>query len=102
MHKEAKRLKGAFVMSSTLIFLKELFPQKIFLDSADLCTALNTTPSSIRTLRCRGKFNIPSFSQGGKHLFDIRSVAKYIDEKNTPKPKRGARTKAERLAKAGV
>lgn len=84
--------------TSALALLQSAFPGQIWLDSKQVGQACNITPASIRTLRARGKFKVPSISNGGKHLFDIRDVAAYLDAQRTPKPKRGARSKAERLA----
>lgn len=86
--------------TSSLALLQAAFPGKIILTSDEVGIACNITPASIRTLRCRGVFRIPSFSNGGKHLFDIRDVAEFLDSRRTPKPKRGAPTKAQRIARA--
>lgn len=88
------------IETTSLYLLQAAFPGRVSLTAPEVGTACNITPASIRTLRCRGVFRIPSFSNGGKHLFDIRDVAEFLDARRTPKPKRGAPTKAQRLARA--
>jgi len=82
-----------------LELLQRAFPGKIRLDSAETANAIGITRGSIRTLRSRGTFTIPSTSNGGDHYFDVRDVAAFLDNQRTLKPKRGAPTKAARLAK---
>lgn len=85
-----------------LELLLQAFPGKFRLDSAETARAIGITRGSIRTLRSRGTFKIPSQSNGGSHYFDIRDVAAFLDAKRTLKPRRGAPTKAERMAKVSA
>lgn len=87
--------------TTALALLQAAFPGQIWLNCQQVGQVCNITPASIRTLRARGEFKIPSISNGGKHVFDIRDVAAFLDGQRTPKPKRGARKKAERMAAAG-
>lgn len=88
---------------TALDLLQRIYPGKIRLDAKETAAAIGITPGSIRTLRCRGTFAIKSVSEKGYcQYFDIRDVAEYLDAQRTPKPRRGAPTKAARLAKIGV
>lgn len=82
-----------------LDFIRATFPNQLQLTSKQVACLLGITTASIRTMRCRGVFKIPSTSSGKDHRYDVRDVAAYFDAARTPKPKRGAPTKAERLAK---
>lgn len=84
---------------SSLALLQATFPRKISLSAHDVAACCPFTTSSIRTMNCRGVFPISSTSNGGRRHYDIRDVAAYLDSLRTPKPKRGAPTKAERLAR---
>jgi len=88
--------------ASSLSLLQAAFPGRISLTAPEVGTACNITPASIRTLRCRGAFRIPSSSNGGKHLFDIRDVADFLDARRKPKSQRGAPTKVQRIARAAA
>lgn len=81
---------------SALNLLQQAFPGCFRLTTKQIAASLSSTPASIRTMRCRGTFPIPSTNDG---RYDIRDVAEYLDKQRTPKPRRGAPTKAERLAK---
>lgn len=86
--------------TSSFALLQSLFHNRILLSSADLAQVLGITPASLRTRRCHGAFAIPSLTNGRDHRYDIRDVAAYLDARRIPKPRRGAPTKAERMAKA--
>lgn len=86
---------------SSLALLQASFPNTFLLSSANVAQVLGITPASLRTRRCTGKFAIPSASNGRDHRYDIRDVAEYLDARRTPKPKRGAPTKAARMEKNG-
>lgn len=85
---------------SALELLQAAHPGKIRLDGAECAAAIGITAGSIRTLRSRGTFTIPSSTASGKgQYFDIRDIATYLDAQRKVKPRRGAPTKAARLAK---
>lgn len=86
---------------TTLGLIQAAFPGKIYLNSEEVALAGNLTPGSIRTLRCRGEFDLESLPRNGsgKCRFDIRDVADWLDARRAPgKKKRGAKTKVERLS----
>lgn len=97
-------MKSALVspaaQSQTLDLIRSIHPGKIRLDGAEFAALIGITPASVRTLRSRGTLDIQSQSNGKTAYFDIRDVAEFLDKQRTPKPKRGAPTKAARMEKA--
>lgn len=82
-----------------MAYLETIFPRQAALPILRVAEAIGMPSQTMRNKLLDDTFPIPSFRQGKRRLCLKIEVAAYLDRVATtpPKPKRGARTKAERI-----
>lgn len=86
-------------MSPNMAYLEAIFPGKAALPILLVAEIIGMPMKTMRNLSSNDTFPIPSFKQGARRMCLKAEVAAYLDRIAgvQPKPKRGARTKAERI-----
>lgn len=82
--------------SSSLIILQQQYPTRIALDCKELASAIGACDKHIANQSAAGKYPIRSLKIGGKRVFTLIDIARYLDGS---RPRRGRPTKAESIAK---
>ena len=83
----------------TMAYLETIFPGQAALPILRVGEVIGMPTQTVRNQLHAGTFPIPSFKQGARRMCLKTEVATYLDRIAgvQPKPKRGARTKAERI-----
>lgn len=84
--------------------LDRLFPQQINLSIDETAKAIGRHPASLRNMSTLGKLPFQTIKIGSRRLVPKSALAAYLASLQAPppKPKRGAPTKAQRIAKAAA
>lgn len=83
--------------------LDRLFPQQINLSVDETARAIGCHPASLRNLSTLGKLPFTTIKIGSRRLVPKSALAVYLASLQAPpKPKRGAPSKAQRIAKAAA
>lgn len=92
-------LANSATMSPTMAYLEAVFPEQLALPIAQVARVIGMPRQTMRNLSSDDIFPIPSYKQGARRMCLKIEVAAYLDRIAgvQPKPKRGARTKAERI-----
>lgn len=92
-------LENLATMSPSLAYLETLFPRQAALPILAVGETIGMPAQTVRNRISDGTFPIPSFKQGARRMCLKAEVAAYLDRITAQqhKPKRGARTKAERI-----
>lgn len=83
----------------SLAYLETVFPGKAALPILRVAEIIGMPTQTMRNLSSDDAFPIPSFKQGARRMCLKTEVAAYLERISTEqhRPKRGARTKAERI-----
>jgi len=85
-----------------MAYLESVFPGQAALPILSVAKTIGMPQQTMRNKLMDNTFPIPSFLQGARRMALKTEVAEYLDRVSgimqPPKPKRGARTKAERIA----
>ena len=82
----------------TLDILLAQHDGKILIPLAPAAAAAGMATQTARNLLWAGRFPLPTVMVGGRRFIHVADLASYIDSLgSTDKPKRGARTKKERI-----
>lgn len=90
---------SAIIQSRSLAYLETIFPQQVSLPVLKAGHVMGMAQQTVKNKVHKGKFPVPTFKVGGRRMCLKSDVAAYLDalSETTPKPKRGARTKVERI-----
>ena len=97
-------LANSATMLPSLAYLETVFPRQAALPILAVGEVIGMPAQTIRNRVSDGTFPIPSFKQGARRMCLKAEVAAYLDRIAgvQPKPKRDARTKAERVRAGGT
>ena len=87
-------------LSHSAAYLEAIAPGQAVLPILRVGEVICMPRQTLRNRVSAGTFPIASFMQGGRRMCLKRDVIQYLDGLSEPTPKRGARTKAERIAAA--
>lgn len=92
-------LTNLATISPNMAYLEAIFPGKAALPILRVAEVIGMPTQTMRNLSSDDTFPIPTFKQGARRLCLKTEVAAYLDRITAQqhKPKRGARTKAERI-----
>lgn len=92
-------LANSATMSPTMAYLEAVFPEQLALPIVKVARIIGMPRQTMRNLCSDDIFPVSSYMQGARRMCLKTEVAAYLDRVagSQPKPKRGARTKAERI-----
>lgn len=92
-------LANSATMPPNLAYLETVFPGQAALPILRVAEIIGMPTQTMRNKLLDGAFPIRSFKQGARRMCLKSEVAAYLDQiaGGQPKPKLGARTKAERI-----
>lgn len=93
-------LANSGTLSPSMAYLESVFPGQAALPILSVAKTIGMPPQTMRNKLMDNTFPIPSFLQGARRMALKTEVAAYLDRVSgmqPPKPKLGARTKAERI-----
>lgn len=82
--------------SSTLALLQQQYPNRIALDCKELATVIGACDKHIANRAAAGAYPIRSLKIGGKRVFTIVDIARFLDGDRT---RRGRPTKIDQIAR---
>lgn len=85
-------------LSPSAAYLEAIFPAQVILPIKHVAQVCSMSEQAMRHHVMRGTFPIDSFLQGHRRFCRKADVADYLERLGRPKGKRGAKTKAERIA----
>lgn len=84
--------------TQTLQLLVDQFPGKVLIPFIAASEAVGIAEQTARNRLSKKTFPIPSVLIGRRRYIHISTLAEYVDSLATPKPRKGRRSKAEKLA----
>lgn len=89
-------------VSSTLQILLARFNGQVLIPFAPASESVGIPQQTARNKLVEGKFPVPTVLMGSRRFIHIQDLANFVDSlRGEPKPRRGARTKKERIEAQG-
>ena len=88
-------------INPTLQILLARFNGQVLIPFIPAAETMGFAGQTARNLSSRGEFPVPTVTVGRRRFIHLADMADYVEALRAPKPKRGARTKKERIEAAG-